>query len=100
MSYLIVIEKKTINILISVIVSSPNESTFVLNIVSYTFDSVSEVIQLLFSFHLVKHSKCRSDFLNRVKQSEQLKRAAKESGKPVPASSLKRQVRHQCLQVP
>ncbi|CAF1687624.1 unnamed protein product [Adineta ricciae] len=45
----------------------------------------------MFSFYLVKHSKCRSDFLNRVKQSEQLKRAAKESGKPVPASSLKRQ---------
>lgn len=41
---------------------------------------------------LVKHSKCRSDFLNRVKLSEQLKRAAKESGKPVPLSSIKRQV--------
>ena len=41
---------------------------------------------------LVKHSKCRSDFLTRVKLSEQLKRAAKESGKPVPLSSIKRQV--------
>ncbi|CAF1553924.1 unnamed protein product, partial [Adineta ricciae] len=39
----------------------------------------------------IKHSKCRADFLNRVKLSEQLKRAAKESGKPVPLSSIKRQ---------
>ncbi|UJR16188.1 hypothetical protein I4U23_003098 [Adineta vaga] len=39
----------------------------------------------------IKHSKCRSDFLNRVKLSEKLKRAAKESGKPVPLSSIKRQ---------
>jgi len=39
----------------------------------------------------IKHSKCRSDFLNRVKLNEQLKRAAKESGKQVPLSSIKRQ---------
>jgi hypothetical protein len=41
---------------------------------------------------LVKHSKCRADFLNRVKLNEQLKRAAKESGKPVPLANIKRQV--------
>ena len=43
----------------------------------------------------IKHSKCRADFLNRVKLNEQLKRAAKESGKSVPLSSIKRQVRFQ-----
>jgi hypothetical protein len=42
---------------------------------------------------VVKHSKCRSDFLNRVKLNEKLKRAAKEAGKPVPLASIKRQVR-------
>jgi hypothetical protein len=47
-------------------------------------------IQICF---LVKHSKCRADFLNRVKLSEQLKRTAKESGKSVPLASIKRQVR-------
>lgn len=36
----------------------------------------------------VKHSKCRDDFLNRVKQNESLLKAAKEKGKWV---SLKRQ---------
>ncbi|CAF4914170.1 unnamed protein product, partial [Rotaria sp. Silwood1] len=39
----------------------------------------------------VKHSKCRADFLNRVKLNEQLKRGAKESGKSVPLASIKRQ---------
>ncbi|CAF4522329.1 unnamed protein product, partial [Rotaria sp. Silwood1] len=39
----------------------------------------------------IKHSKCRADFLNRVKLNEQLKRGAKESGKSVPLSSIKRQ---------
>ncbi|CAF4711678.1 unnamed protein product, partial [Rotaria sp. Silwood2] len=39
----------------------------------------------------IKHSKCRADFLNRVKLSEQLKRAAKETGKSVPLASIKRQ---------
>jgi hypothetical protein len=41
---------------------------------------------------LVKHSKCRTDFLTRVKVNEQLKRTAKETGKTVPLASIKRQV--------
>jgi len=39
----------------------------------------------------IKHSKCRSDFLTRVKLNEQLKRAAKETGKSVPLANIKRQ---------
>eukprot|EP00999_Lentomonas_sp_LEN2_P001193 NODE_2205_length_626_cov_72.488978_g2155_i0.p1 GENE.NODE_2205_length_626_cov_72.488978_g2155_i0~~NODE_2205_length_626_cov_72.488978_g2155_i0.p1 ORF type:complete len:161 (-),score=32.67 NODE_2205_length_626_cov_72.488978_g2155_i0:37-519(-) len=36
----------------------------------------------------VKHSKCRDDFLNRVKKNEELRKKAKESGKYI---NLKRQ---------
>jgi hypothetical protein len=44
-------------------------------------------------YFLVLHSKCRSDFLTRVKLNEQLKRTAKETGKPIPLANIKRQVK-------
>jgi hypothetical protein len=68
-----------------------NVSMFVLNTVSHKRERNDNENPLLFSS--VKHSKCRSDFLNRVKLNEQLKQAAKVSGKQVPLSSIKRQVR-------
>jgi large subunit ribosomal protein L21e len=38
----------------------------------------------------VQPSTCRIDFLQRVKRNEELKRAAKKSGKPVALESIKR----------
>ncbi|CAD7697746.1 unnamed protein product [Ostreobium quekettii] len=38
----------------------------------------------------VRHSKCRQDFLNRVKENERLKKEAKAKGEPIP--HLKRQI--------
>jgi|Transcript_132908 large subunit ribosomal protein L21e len=39
----------------------------------------------------VRHSKCRKDFLDRVQRNDELRRQAKESGKPVPREAMKRQ---------
>ena len=38
----------------------------------------------------VRHSKCRTDFLTRVKRNEALKREAKKTGTRVPQSAIKR----------
>jgi len=38
----------------------------------------------------VRHSKCRQGFLDRVHSNEAAKKAARESGKPVPVSAIRR----------